>query len=213
MSREVRSERRRGRPKKGAEHDAAALFETAVNCFAEQGFDKATLRAIADRAGVDVALISYRYGSKFGLWCAVVEHVGQTSLSELNAACEAHAHLPREERLDLLCMELVNLVIRRPAFAQILISETMTSIEGDRVAFIRNKVAEPIRYLLMKYITDIHRDMKARDVDLELSLAAAISMVSVVVSSSHFLLDLIGSSNDMEMTSRQLAAIVKKILS
>lgn len=212
MGENVKAERKRGRPRKGAEHDADALFDAAVICFAEQGFDRATLRMIADRAGVDVALISYRYGSKFGLWCAVVEYVGQATSKELYAARDASLHLPAEEKLDRLCTELVNLVIRRPAFSQLLISETMNRIDDERVSIIRTNVAEPIQHILMNYITDIRGQDVQREVDLGLSLAATLSMVGVVVSSSEFLLDLIGRGDDMEMTSKQLAHIVKRIL-
>jgi AcrR family transcriptional regulator len=55
--------RRRGRPAGPTEHGLAVrqkLFETAIALIAEEGYEKATLRAVADRVGVSVGLL-YRY--------------------------------------------------------------------------------------------------------------------------------------------------------
>jgi AcrR family transcriptional regulator len=41
--------------------------------FLAEGYDRVTLRAIADAAGVDVALVSYYFGSKKGVFGAVLQ--------------------------------------------------------------------------------------------------------------------------------------------
>ncbi|HLO68830.1 MAG TPA: TetR/AcrR family transcriptional regulator [Holophaga sp.] len=45
-----------------------ALLEAAVFCFAERGFDGASIRMIADRAGRPISLISHHFGGKEGLY-------------------------------------------------------------------------------------------------------------------------------------------------
>lgn len=50
----------------------ADILEAARELFAEVGYDRATIRAIAASAGVDVALVSYYYGNKKGLFRAVM---------------------------------------------------------------------------------------------------------------------------------------------
>jgi AcrR family transcriptional regulator len=49
------------------------LLRAAADAFAAQGFDAASIRAIADRAGVNIALIAYHFGGKDGLYEAVLE--------------------------------------------------------------------------------------------------------------------------------------------
>ena len=73
--------------------------ETGIRCaalrrFAESGFDAARLRDIATDAGVDVALISYRFGSKLGLWKTVVDRLGEDMIARLTATAEAEAASP-----------------------------------------------------------------------------------------------------------------------
>jgi AcrR family transcriptional regulator len=64
--------RRRGRRPAG-EDTKAALVEAARATFVEQGFDGATVRAIAARAGVDAAMVNHWFGGKEGLFAAAMQ--------------------------------------------------------------------------------------------------------------------------------------------
>jgi AcrR family transcriptional regulator len=63
--------RTRGRPR-GTTTTKADILAAARRGFLEQGYDGVTLRAVASDAGVDVALISYYFGSKKGLFGAAM---------------------------------------------------------------------------------------------------------------------------------------------
>jgi AcrR family transcriptional regulator len=60
---------RRG-PRQDGGQARAAILDAARARFAEQGYEGATMRAIARDAGVDPALVSYYFGSKSGLFVA-----------------------------------------------------------------------------------------------------------------------------------------------
>ncbi|PXY21368.1 TetR family transcriptional regulator [Prauserella muralis] len=66
--------RRRGRRPAG-EDTRTALVEAARAVFAESGFDGATVRAIAARAGVDAAMVNHWFGGKEGLFTKAVLRV------------------------------------------------------------------------------------------------------------------------------------------
>jgi len=51
----------------------ASLIEAAVHEFAAHGFDGASTRAIATRAGVHQPQINYHFESKLDLWRAAVD--------------------------------------------------------------------------------------------------------------------------------------------
>ncbi len=60
------------------------LLTAAKRVFAEQGFDGATVKALADAAGVNVSLVSYYFGGKEGLYKTCLEQFGR----ERMATCE-----------------------------------------------------------------------------------------------------------------------------
>ena len=63
--------RRRGR-RPGGTDTKAALLDAARKVFSEQGYDGATVRAIATKAGVDAAMVNHWFGSKEGLFVKAV---------------------------------------------------------------------------------------------------------------------------------------------
>lgn len=79
------------------EQTRAALIEAAMPVFGQAGFEAASTRAIADRAGVNLALIAYHFGGKQGLYLAVFEHI----LGQLQARL-APVAAPISEQLGTL---------------------------------------------------------------------------------------------------------------
>ncbi|GAA4618951.1 TetR/AcrR family transcriptional regulator [Saccharopolyspora hordei] len=63
--------KRRGRRRSGAD-TKAALLAAAREVFTEQGYEGATVREIASRAGVDPAMVNHWFGGKAGLFSAAV---------------------------------------------------------------------------------------------------------------------------------------------
>lgn len=67
------NQRRRGRPPKSSGGDARqAIAEAAAAEFSERGYDAASMRGIARRAGVDPALIHHYFDSKAALFAEAV---------------------------------------------------------------------------------------------------------------------------------------------
>jgi AcrR family transcriptional regulator len=65
--------RRRGRPRGGETGARDRIVDAATREFGEQGYDGATMRAIAARAGVDAALVHHYFGSKADLFTTIVD--------------------------------------------------------------------------------------------------------------------------------------------
>jgi len=53
------------------------LVATARELFAQQGYDGTSIRAITERAGVNLAAVTYHFGTKEALYAAVVASVAQ----------------------------------------------------------------------------------------------------------------------------------------
>lgn len=65
--------RRRGRPRGGDSGARGRIVEAAVAEFGERGYDAATIRSIAARAGVDPALVHHYFGAKADLFSAALD--------------------------------------------------------------------------------------------------------------------------------------------
>ena len=57
----------------GASGTREAILDAARRAFAEQGYQRATIRGVADLAGVDPALVHHYFGTKQGLFVAAVQ--------------------------------------------------------------------------------------------------------------------------------------------
>ena len=71
VSTEDTTSRRRGRRPAGQD-TRTALLDAARAVFAEHGYERATVRVIAARAGVDAAMVNHWFGGKEGLFAKAV---------------------------------------------------------------------------------------------------------------------------------------------
>lgn len=73
MNNAIPTARGRGRPRGGPSGTRERILTAAAEEFGELGYDGATIRAIAGRAGVDTALVHHYFGTKSALFAAVVD--------------------------------------------------------------------------------------------------------------------------------------------
>lgn len=57
------------------EDTARRILETAIEVFADEGYEGASTRTLAERAGVNLPAIQYYFGSKEGLYRAAIGHI------------------------------------------------------------------------------------------------------------------------------------------
>jgi len=111
-----------------AHHDAAAtreaLFEAATELFAERGFDGTKVEAIARRAGVNKAMISYHFGGKRGLYAAIVEATIEAFRERFAAVADESQ--PAAERLRRFVEAFGEVATRRPGFPAMMVREAVS---------------------------------------------------------------------------------------
>jgi len=89
------------------------LIDAALHIFGTYGFEGTSTRAVADKAGANLAAIPYYFGSKEGLYRAVAQSIVEDGSSEMLPVIQridealSRKHLEREAGLALL-HELLN---------------------------------------------------------------------------------------------------------
>jgi TetR/AcrR family transcriptional regulator, regulator of cefoperazone and chloramphenicol sensitivity len=78
----------------------ARILESAGTLFAAQGFARTESKAVADRAGVDLASINYHFGSREGLLGAVLVEAHQRIISLDDLTAIARGDMDPAAKLD-----------------------------------------------------------------------------------------------------------------
>jgi TetR/AcrR family transcriptional regulator len=109
-----------------------ALLAAGARLFSERGFDGVPIDDLAERAGVNKALISYHFGGKRGLYSAVLSSAFR-AIAERLQAIEGEGHGARET-LHRLLLAFDGLRRERPDFPSLFIREVLTSGVDPAVA-------------------------------------------------------------------------------
>jgi TetR/AcrR family transcriptional regulator len=118
------------RPRKGVlKRDPAAtrraLLEAGAHLFPEGGFDGVSIEEIAERAGVNKALISYHFGGKRGLYVAGLESAFAEMARRLQAVNEGGRDA--REGLHRFFRVFVTMTRERPDFPTLFLRELLSS--------------------------------------------------------------------------------------
>ncbi|SER69600.1 TetR/AcrR family transcriptional regulator [Sphingobium sp. YR768] len=185
--------RGRGRPAH-ADGDAAPvsarLLDAATALFAEQGFDAVGVRPIANRAGVDPAMIAHHFGSKLALWEAVVDRLSLRLTDRLAAVALGPGSA--SARLDEAVGQIIDLLCDAPELAAFILREVV--LPSDRSAYGAARLADPIHHILRPLIADVAAEHRA-DIDVDY-LFVALNGAIVVSIVSHPLLDRLADPAD-----------------
>lgn len=134
--------RGRGRPSEPDTDTSAAIAGAALHRFAARGFEATTLREIAHDAGVDVALISYRFGGKLGLWKAIVSQAAGDLRRALDLALRESAAASAQERLAHSARAFLAYLLDRPEVPRLLLRDI--TIDSDRSQWLLDTLSLPL---------------------------------------------------------------------
>ena len=110
--------------KRGAASSRDALMEAGMVVFADEGFDGATAEAIAERAGVNKAMINYHFGGKEGLYKAILRAVFEPASTWIGSLRERGGSPERELR-DFID-GFARMMNGRPSLSRMLLREVLS---------------------------------------------------------------------------------------
>ena len=121
------------------------ILAAALEVFAERGFDGARTRDIAERAGANLGLLTYYFGSKEPLWRAAVSHAFEELAQEVAAVtAQAQSEAGADERaqLEQLLRGFVRFLARRPEFMRLMNDESKR--DGPRMRWLADHHVKPL---------------------------------------------------------------------
>src|SRR5712692_9088564 len=146
---------RRGRPRKRAEQQRSletrcAILDAAIAEFAERGFEGASIRAIADRLGLQHPLITYHYRSKDILWRAAAEHAFAQIREGWDNSAPESSDLPPLARLREEYATLFRYTVAFPEFHRFMRQESLSN--NPRLKWVAETVLAPLLGRLLPQI-------------------------------------------------------------
>jgi AcrR family transcriptional regulator len=131
------------------------LLQAATDAFAEYGYEGASLRAIADNAGVSFQLIAYYFGSKEELWLATVDYLFERYLETgKGLGFTASGNLLEQFRNHLRL--LLTDMLQRPQLRKIWVQEHLAGSSRYRHV-IKPKIKQLYDTLSLPYFREVVR--------------------------------------------------------
>jgi TetR/AcrR family transcriptional regulator len=146
---------RGGRRPRDSDATREALLAAGTELFAERGYDGVPLSAIADKAGVNKAMVSYHFGGKRKLYLAIM------TVTFADIVDRAEKLSASDRPAPVLLRELVGLVAetatrRNPYFPAMMLREALTGgrhLRDETIAY-PLRVAEVVRLIVERGVRE-----------------------------------------------------------
>ena len=185
-----------GNPESRADETRQRLIEAAAQVFAEEGYARATTRALAAAAGVNEVTLFRHFGNKESLFAAVTEqYAGPAVTTALEAQLSGDYHR------DLLTVgnQLLQMLLERKEVLRMMLCEASHFPEVQAV-MVQNP--RQIRRMLARYLQQQIERGQVRPLHPEATAQAFAGMLF----SYAIMWEILGDSVEPEMTTEELVA-------
>jgi AcrR family transcriptional regulator len=185
------------------------IIEIAEQLFADRGFDGTSVRDIAHEAGVNIAMISYYFGSKEKLMEALLEwRVGEIKI-RVESLIKDDRYTPLE-KVNMLIDEHIDRAMQKQSFHKIMVSVQVTNKNPSIL-----KAANKVKIRNAKVIAELIKDGQKKgvfkkNIDLILMLNTLVGTVNQNMMSLDYYREFNGQ---IDMTDEAFQIIIKKRLS
>lgn len=185
------------------------IIETAERLFAERGFDGTSVRDIADEAGVNVAMISYYFGSKEKMMEALFElRVGSVKI-RVESLIKDESLSPLE-KVNMLIDEHIDRVMQKQCFHKIMMGVVATNKNPAIL-----KAANSVKIRNAEVVTELIKDGQKKGVfkkkiDVILMINTMVGTVSQTMMSQTYYREF---NKQQDMPDEEFELLLKRRLS
>lgn len=176
------------------------LHEVAERLFARKGFEAVTVRQLANEAGVNVAMVSYHFGSKAGLLEALIAEKFPRTLERLAEIANSMS-TPWEKLLATVDMYAEKL-FEEYNFHRIIMREMSLSQRPKLVKVITEHFANVLS-MIRVFILEGREKGIFRPVDVELTIATVFGSFSTLIGQGNLMCLILGEDCEDKIYSAQ----------
>ena len=185
------------------------IMETAEVLFAEKGFNGTSVRDIAEKANVNLAMISYYFGSKDKLLEALFSYRGEHIKLKMENMIE-DKEKSSLEKMDTLIDHYIEKIMKQQCFSRIMVREQVVNHTGFTAELI-TQMKKRNQELISKLI---HQGQKRgefkKNIDIPLMMATLIGTANHTIATQHYYKEI---NNLQSMSEEDFQKHIKKKLS
>ena len=185
------------------------IIETAERLFADKGFDATSVRDIAEEAGVNVAMISYYFGSKEKLLESLFTYRSETSILKLEDLVQ-DKQTGSLQKVNILIDYYIDKILSQPCFHQIMMREQITNFRTTTAALILDMKKKNQALITQLIHEGQKREGFKKNIDISLMMATLIGTVSHVITTEYYYKEV---NNLQSLSDEEFKKLLKKNLS
>ncbi|HEX5026167.1 MAG TPA: TetR family transcriptional regulator [Agriterribacter sp.] len=157
------------------------ILDAAEQLFAEKGFDGTSVRDIAGQANVNLAMISYYFGSKEKLLVSLIEHRSGYTRGILEELSKDESLSPFD-KIDRLVDLYVDKILNNSRF-HCIVTTHLPTMQSEEIKDMMTSIKIGNLEQIKKIILDGQKKKVFRKVDIELTVASVMGTITQVTSS------------------------------
>lgn len=161
------------------------IMEAAEKLFSERGFDGTPVRDIAEQAGVNLAMISYYFGSKEKLMESLFSYRGQFIKQQLEGMLQDSEMSPLDKVYRLID-HYIERFQKQQCFHRIMTREQMHSTKGSIGELILNLKRTNLELVKQLIVEGQKKGVFKKNIDISLMMATLVGTVNHVLSTQHY---------------------------
>lgn len=174
------------------------LLEIAEQLFAKHGFEAVSVRQLAAEADVNLAMVSYYFGSKDGLFQALIISKFPKTRGILEDLAQSDLH-PWEKLTRTIDMYVDKFFLGR-AFHRVIMREMSLQQRPEHVALIRENMALN-QEIIRSFIVEGQQKGLFRYVDVELTIASLFGTISSAINQGALTCSMLGETDPEQLYS------------
>lgn len=185
------------------------IMETAETLFAEKGFNGTSVRDIAEKANVNLAMISYYFGSKDKLLEALFSYRGEYLKITLENMIEDKEGNSLD-KMNTLIDHYIDKVMKQQCFSRIMVREQVLNHTGFTAKLIF-EMKKRNQELISRLIHDGQKKGEfKKNIDIPLMMATLIGTANTLVATQHYYREI---NNLQSLSEEEFQKHIKKKLS